>query len=128
MAATDLNGQLTAVGLMSKKILVAAGTQTATGVDLRDFVGNLKVTIHSIGENGDGNATIVYSLQDSSDDTTYTALTTPAPVTVTAATFTTSITVDTRAVRRFLQAKALTASTTATFTVGIVATGLKQRV
>lgn len=128
MAATDLNGQLTAVGLMSKKILVASGTQTAAGVDLRDFVGNLKVTIHSVGENGDGGATIVYSFLDSADDTTYTALTTPAPITVTAATVTTSVSVDTRAVRRFLQAKALTASTTATFTVGIVGAGLKQRV
>jgi hypothetical protein len=125
---TDLNGQLTHVALMSKKILVAAGTQTADGVDVRDFIGNLKVTIHSLGDNGDGGATIVYSLQDSADNTTFAALSSPAPVTVTAASFTTSIAVDTRATRRYLQAKALTASSTATFVAGIIGVGLKQRV
>ena len=128
---SDLNGVLTDVKLMAKKILVAAGTQTAAGVDLRDFIGELMVIIATEGDNGDGGATIVVSILGSADNTTFATFAgAPAPTTITAASALNSVSVDTRnpACPRYIQAHALTASTTATFVTGVVGLGLKQRI
>lgn len=124
----DLNGALTASTLLTQKILVAAGTQTGVGVDLQGYVGNLMIILSSVGGNTDGGATITYSLLDSADNTTYAALTTPTFAAVTAASALVTVALDPRLVRRYVQFKALTASTTATFTTAAIAVGLKQRV
>lgn len=123
------SGQRTNVGLMAKKVLVAAGTQTGTGVDTRDFVGALDAIIVSLGDNGDGGATIVYSVLTSADNTTFaTYAGAPTPMTQTAANATHTFAIDTRAtgVARYVQLKALTSSTTATFNVAATASGTKQ--
>lgn len=122
------SGQRSAVKLMNKKILVAAGTQS-TAFDSRDFVGSLDAVIYSDGDNGDGGATIVFSFETSADNTTYvTYAGAPTPITVTAASATNTCAIDTRATGclRYIRFKALTASTTATFNVAAVAHGTKQ--
>lgn len=124
----DLNGSLTATTLLNKKILVAAGTQTGAGVDLTGYVGNLMVILSSVGENGDGGATMTYSLLDSADNTTFAALTTPTFAPVTANSATVTVALDPRAVRKYVQFKALTSSTTATFTTAAIIVGIKNRV
>ena len=124
----DLNGALTATTLLTKKILVAAGTQTGVGVDLTGYVGNLMIVLSSVGENTDGGATITYSLLDSADNTTFAALTTPTFAAVTSASSLLTVALDPKAVRKYVQFKALTASTTATFTTAAIMVGLQQRV
>lgn len=124
----DLNGALTSTTLLNKHVLVAAGTQTGAGVDLTGYVGNLMVILSAAGANGDNGATITYSLLDSADNTTFTALTTPTFAAVTAASTLATVALDPKAVRRYVQFKALTASTTATFTTSAVMVGLKNRV
>ena len=124
----DLNGALTSTTLLNKHVPVAAGTQTGAGVDLTGYVGNLMVILSAAGANGDNGATITYSLLDSADNTTFTALTTPTFAAVTAASTLATVALDPKAVRRYVQFKALTASTTATFTTSAVMVGLKNRV
>jgi hypothetical protein len=124
----DLNGALTATTLLNKHVLVAAGTQTGVGVDLTGYVGNLMIVLSAAGANTDGGATITYSLLDSADNTTFTALTTPTFAAVTAASTLATVSLDPKAVRRYVQFKALTTSTTATFTTSAVMVGLKNRV
>jgi hypothetical protein len=124
----DLNGALTATTLLNKHVLVAAGTQTGVGVDLTGYVGNLMIVLSAAGANTDGGATITYSLLDSADNTTFTALTTPTFAAVTAASTLATVALDPKAVRRYVQFKALTTSTTATFTTSAVMVGLKNRV
>jgi hypothetical protein len=115
--------------LMAKKILVAAGTQTAAGLDTRDFIGTIDAIVASEGDNGDGGATIVFTVLTSSDNATFaTYAGAPTPVTVTAASAINTLAIDTRAtgIARYVQLKALTASTTATFNTAAIAYGVKQ--
>jgi len=42
---SDLNGNTTAFTLLSKNILVAAGTGTVAGVDLQDYIDNVKLIL-----------------------------------------------------------------------------------
>lgn len=114
---------------MAKKILVAAGTQTAVGIDTRDFIGAIDLIIATEGDNGDGGATVVFTVLTSSDNTTFATFSgAPTPVTVTAASAINTMAVDTRAtgISRYIQLKALTASTTATFNTAAIAGGVKQ--
>lgn len=123
----DINGQLSASQLMAKNILVAAGTQTAAGVDVSQFIENCKVIITYTGAAADGSNSMQYSLLDSADNTTFAAssyLPTFAATTATSATLTCAL--DTRNCKKFVQLKALTSSTTATFITGAVIVGLNQ--
>lgn len=123
------SGQKSPVLLMAKKVLVAAGTQTGTGIDTRDYVGVMDALIASEGDNGDNGASIVFTVLTSADNTTFaTYAGAPTPVTVTAASARNNIAIDTRAsgIQRYIQLKALTSSTTATFNVSAQATGVKQ--
>src|SRR5512146_2979061 len=101
MPATDLNGQLAAGALMAKHVLVAAGTQTAAGVDLKDFVGECKAIIY--GVQGSAECAIVFSFQDSSDNSTFATFAgAPTPITTTAASLLTAVAIDTRNTKRYL--------------------------
>lgn len=123
----DLQGQLSVGKLCADHLLVAAGTQTFAGVDLRDYVGNVVAAITATQDSAD--ATVVVSFLESSDNSTFaTWAGAPTPVTITGTNVATSVAIDTRATKRYVQAKLLTASTTATFDIGIAAVGLKQRV
>lgn len=123
----DLNGSLTALQLCAKRVAVGAGTQTFAGVDLKDFINNVKICITHNELSGSGATSIQYSFLDSADNTTFAA--TAGLPTVAANTFASpmiEVALDTRNCRQYLQLKALTASTTATFDVAAVAVGLKQ--
>ncbi len=122
----DLNGLLSADILFQKQVLVASGTATYAGVDLTNYIGNLKVIFASLTVITDGSTTITPSLLDSADNTTFVALTTPtfAPVTGTASLQ--SVAVDTRAVRKYIQGKHVVTGTTATFTAAMILVGEKQ--
>lgn len=123
----DLNGQLTASQLMVKNVLVAAGTQTAAGVDLQSFIENCKIIVSWTGAAADGSTSMQYSLLDSADNTTFAATAgLPTFAAVTATSGTVSVALDTRNVRRYIQFKALTSSTTATFITGAVIVGMNQ--
>ena len=129
---TDLNGQTTAKTLCAKRVAVGAGTQTFAGVDIKDFVNGCKVIVDHNELSGSGSTSIVYSLLDSADNTTFAASSyLPAATTTTAASGTSGtplveIALDTRNCKQYLQLKALTASTTATFDVAAFVIGVKQ--
>lgn len=123
----DINGQLTALKLCAKRVAVGAGTQTFAGVDLKDFINNCKIVISHTELSASGVTSIAYSLLDSADNTTFAAsayLPTVAANTFDSATL--EIALDTRNCKRYVQLKALTASTTATFDIGAHVIGLKQ--
>ncbi len=123
----DINGQLTALQLASKRVAVGAGTQTFAGVDVKDFMNNCKVVITHNEFSGSGATSIVYSFLDSADNTTFAASAyLPAATTTTAAGPVIEIALNTRNVKQYVQLKALTSSTTATFDIGAVLIGLKQ--
>lgn len=123
----DINGQLTPLILCAKRVAVGAGTQTFAGVDLRDFINNCKITISHNELSASGVTSIQYSLLDSADNTTFAASAyLPTVAANTAAAPTIEIPLDTRNCKRYLQLKALTSSTTATFDVAAILVGLKQ--
>lgn len=123
---TDLNG-LTALKLCAKRVAVGAGTQTFAGVDLKDFIDSCLISIQHSELSASGVTSIQYSLLDSADNTTFAAsayLPTVAANTSDAAAI--QISLDTENCKRYLQLKALTSSTTATFDIGAQIIGLKQ--
>lgn len=123
----DINGQLTALKLACKRVAVGAGTQTFAGVDLKDYMNNCKVVIGHEEFSASGVTSIVYSFLDSADNTTFAASAyLPTPTTTTNASAEIEIALDTRNCKQYLQLKALTASTTATFDIGAHIIGLKQ--
>lgn len=127
MANPDLSGQLTALKLATKRVAVGAGTQTFAGIDLQNFVNNMKIMVSWSEFSTSGVTSLQISLLDSADNTTFAAssyLPTVAANTNSDALL--EIPLDTRNCKRYVQLKALTASTTATFDIGAIACGLKQ--
>ena len=123
----DIPGHVTTSKLMCKNILVASGTQTAAGVDVKDFIGELAVIIATESQAADGSTTGVFTLQDSADNTTFATFAgAPTPVTVTAASAQSTVTLDQRNCRKYVQAKAVVTGTTATFATYIGLVGVKQ--
>jgi hypothetical protein len=112
---------------MALNVLTAAGTQTAAGVDLQNFILNCMVLIFWTGAASDGSNSMQYSILDSADNTTFAASASlPTVAAVTATNGILKIPLDTRNVKRYIQVKALTASTTATFITGACVVGLNQ--
>ena len=123
----DIAGNLTAAQLMAKNIAVGSGTQTAAGVDLMSFIENCMVIISFNETSASGSTSIQFSLLDSADNTTFAASTyLPTVAASTAASATIKIPLDTRNCKRYVQLKAVTSSTTATFATGAVIVGLNQ--
>ena len=123
----DINGQLTSLQLCAKRVAVGSGTQTFAGVDLRDFINNAKISITHNEFSTSGVTSIQYSLLDSADNTTFAASAyLPTVAANTASNPMIEIALDTRNCKRYVQLKALTASTTATFDISAILTGLKQ--
>ncbi len=112
---------------MAKNIAVSSGTQTAAGVDVSTFIENCMIVITHNESSASGVTSIQYSVLDSADNTTFAATAgLPTVAAVTAASATTKIPLDTRLCKKYVQLKAVTASTTATFQVGAVVIGLAQ--
>ena len=124
--SADLNGQLDQVVFLNKNILVAAGTATIAGVDLKDFIGNLKVILTYSGAAADGSTTMTLNFLDSADNTTFTTITSPTFSAVTATSGQVSVSLDTRSVRRYVQIRHVVTGTTATFCTSVVGVGQKQ--
>jgi len=126
MQSADLNGELSTFVLLNKHILVAAGTATIAGVDLRDYIGQVKLILNSTSPVADGSTTLTINLLDSADNTTYVTLTSPTFSAITGATGAAAVSLDTRDVRRYIQARHVVTGTTATFTTSLIGVGLKQ--
>ena len=127
MQSPDLNGELTAFTVIpGVNLLVAAGTQTYAGVDIQDYIGNLKLIFTWAGAAADGANSLAVSILDSADNTTFAATAgLPTFAAITATSGEVSVALDTRNCRRYIQGKLLTASTTATFRNAMVGVGLK---
>ena len=125
---SDLNGSLTAITpIPGVNLLVAAGTQTYSGVDVSSFIDNIKLTFTWAGAAADGSNSLQVSILDSADNTTFAASTgLPTFAAMTATSGTVSVALDTRACKQYIQGKLLTASTTATFRCAMVGVGLTQ--
>lgn len=125
---TDYNGLLTGFALIQPvNLLVAAGTQTYAGVDMISFIGIVKLILTWAGAAADGSHSLQPSILDSADNTTFAASAgLPTFAAQTASSGTVSVALDTRACKRYVQGKLLTASTTATFRTSIVGVGLQQ--
>lgn len=111
--------------------VVAPARKTATangsGIDIRDYVGDLKVVLSSSA--GGGTApTLDVKLQDSdSSGGTYADISGAAFTQVTgAAASTQSLTIDADAVKQFIRAVITIAGTSPTFDMALVAVGVKQ--
>lgn len=123
-----------AVSFLFNRVAVGAGTQTSLGADIGDFVGTLTIAVGHKEVSTSGATTIVYSILDSADNTTFAASTgLPAAQTTThsyvgAAGFAGALTfeLDTKTAKRYVAVKALTASTTATFDISATGMGIKQ--
>lgn len=122
----DLNGALSHEILLCKQILVAAGTATVAGVDLNNYIGNCKLVLSWAGAAADGSGTLTMNLLDSADNTTYATLTTPTFAATTASSGSATVALDTRSVRRYVQARYVVVGTTATFTTSLILVGEKQ--
>lgn len=125
---TDYNGLLSAIApILPVNLLVAAGTQTYAGVDLQTFIGVIKLTLTWAGAAADGSHSLQASILDSADNTTFAASAgLPTFAAQTATSGTVSVGLDTRACKRYVQAKLLTASATATFRTAMTGVGLAQ--
>lgn len=122
----DINA-LSALKLASVRLPVGSGTATYAGVDLRPFIGSVKLCITHTEFSGSGSHSIQYSLLDSADNTTFAASSgLPTVAANTAASALIEVSVPTASCKRYLQLKALTASTTATYDIAAVAVGIKQ--
>ena len=122
----DLNAEATAFTMFVKHILVASGTATYAGVDLKDFIGNCVLTLSSVSPVTDGSTTLTVNLLDSADNTTFATLSTPTFAASTAASTLAQVALDTRSVKRYVQARHVVTGTTATFTTSLTGVGFKQ--
>ena len=122
----DFSGILTpAAACTGVHLLVADGTKTYAGVDLKDYVGTVKALTTLNQESGA--ATVVVSWLDSADNSTFATFAgAPTPLTLTQTNLLTYSTIDTRNCKRYVQVKYLTASTTATFNLATVLVGTKN--
>jgi len=128
MNLQNLNGELTGLQFMNAHALVAAGTATFAGVDVKEFLGDIALILTSANANATTGAQI--SLLQSADNTTF-ATWAAAP---TFALLTSAVTgplqasLDTRACQRYIQAKHVVTGTTATFDLALIGVGVKQRI
>jgi hypothetical protein len=130
MQSPDLNGELSEFALIPPvNLLVAAGTQTYAGIDVQEYIGNIKLIFTHAGAAADGSNSLQVSILDSADNTTFAASAgLPTFAAITASSGTVSVALDTRACKRYVQGKLLTSSTTATFRSALVGVGLKETI
>ncbi len=122
----DLNGATTAAVLFQKNILVASGTATYAGVDIKDYIGIIKLVLDASSPVADGSTTLTVNLLDSADNTTFATLTTPTFASTTATLNHQEVGLDTRAVKRYVQGRHVVTGTTATFTTSLIMVGEKE--
>jgi hypothetical protein len=121
------DGGLSTVNLICTQGLVASGTVTFAGVDLQDFIGDVKLILDVNNPTSGGVQGCQVSLLHSDDNTTYvTWAAAPTFALVTNTTALATATLDTRACKRYVQGKHVITGTTATFTTALIGVGTKQ--
>ncbi len=127
MAAQDLDNELTSFELLpARQQAVGAGTQTYAGVDIKDYVGKIKCTYSSFIPHEAATNSVVLSILDSADNSTFAANSDITPVTYTASAATGNIVVDTRKTKRYIQGKHVFSGATMTVALSLVGVGQKQ--
>jgi hypothetical protein len=121
---SDINGLTSTVSLLQKNILVASGTATIAGVDLKDFIGNMKLILNYAQPSA--GAGLQISLLDSADNTTFSALSSPTFANQTASSGTVEVALDLRNCKRYVQCQHVVTGTTGTFTASLIGVGIKQ--
>jgi hypothetical protein len=128
MNPQSTDGQLDVLQLIpGKQGLVASGTATFPGVDLKGFVGEVKLILTSQSPVADGSTTLTIDLLESSDNSsfaTWAARPTFAPVTGTQGLV--EVSLDTRTTKQYVQARHTIVGTTATFAHALIGVGTKQ--
>ncbi len=127
MQSPDLNGENSVFTLIPpRNVLVASGTATFTGVDMKDYIGNCKLIL-SIADPSATVGTVTINLLTSADNTTYAAITSPTFTATTADGVVESVALDTRTLNnRYLQGRHVVTGTTATKAISLIGVGLKQ--
>ncbi len=107
-----------------------AETTTVAGVDMQDFIDDVLIVLSAKRPNASAGCTMAVTFKDSADNSTFTALTLPTFATLAAdnTQTVTTVSINTRAIRRYLQVAYITAGTTGTFNASVVGIGTKQLV
>lgn len=122
----SVGGQSVSV-LANKHALVAAGTATFPGVDLKDYIGEVLIVLSCASPVTDGSTTLQADLLHGSDNSAFVAWADrPTFAPITAATATQAVSLDTRKCSRYVQFRHIVTGTTATYTHSCVAIGTKQ--
>lgn len=118
-------GLTTPSAFINTQVLVASGTGTVAGVDLRDFIGDIKLLL-TVSQQSAG-AGCQISLLHSTDNTTFvTWAAAPTFTNITGATSLQSVSLDTRTCNRFVQGKHIVTGTTGSFAIALIGVGTKQ--
>ena len=125
--AQDLDNELGEF-LALPPISVAVGTGTATfaGVDIRDYVGKIKLLCNQKSQHNLVTNSVVYTVLDSADNSTFAANSDITPFTTTGSAVVGTISVDTRATERYIQLEHKVTGTTQTVVLSVVGVGQKQ--
>lgn len=113
--------------LLDKVVSVGSGTATIAGVDLKGYIGNIKLILGASANVADGAFALTLNLKDSADNTTFATITSPtfAPATVSTSNVAT-VSLDPRSVRRYIQINHVLTGTTATVQASVVGVGFKN--
>lgn len=106
-------------------IVAKTATFNATGLDLKDYIGNVLV-VQNVGTVSGTSPTLDGTIEDSADNSTFAAVTGYAFTQVTASNSTQTMNVDTRKVRRYIRYTGTIGGTSPSFTMGVTIHGLKQ--
>ena len=125
MFTKDLNGELTATALVPAAVVTA--NANGSGVDLIGYIGNLKVVVN-VGASTGTSQTLDLKIQDSADNATFADLSPANAITQVAGAGASlqSLSLDTRAVRRYVRAVSTVGGTSPSFPLGVTAVGYKQ--
>ena len=123
--AQDLTNELTRLHLLPALLVaVGSGTYTAAGIDIKDYVGKIKVIASHHSQHNLATNSIVYDILDSADNTTFAAVSHATPLTSTASAYVGEITVDTRQTGRYIQGRARVTGATQTAELCMIGVGL----
>lgn len=125
--ADDLENKLGELAVFpARNVLVASGTQTFAGVDIRDYTGRIKCVFSAFSPHAAATNELIVDILDSADNSTFAANTFATPVTTTASAVTDTITVDTRITKRYIQGRVRITGTTSSYAVAMIGVGQKQ--
>lgn len=119
----DQNAELTYATLSAPD--AETSTVTGSGVDIRDYIGSIKIT-QDVGTVGGTSPTLDGKIQDSADNSTFADVSGATFTQVTSTGNQQSITLDTRSVQRYIRYVGTIAGTSPAFDMGASLVGKKQ--